>query len=207
MDLSRPASAVVPSIDADVLLALARVRFPVTGRELARISGHSQGQVQRILHRAAANGLVDLVDAGRSKLYALNREHVAAPAVLELVDLRGRLFERIRDLLADWPIPPVAAAVFGSAARGDGGPESDIDLLVVRAQDVDPDGRPWSDAIADLSNLIRRWSGNVASVIQVTPSEVAAMVARGEPILEDLRRDGVWLTSRSVLDVARKESS
>ena len=33
--------------------------------------------------------------------------------------------------MSGWAEKPVHAAVFGSAARGDGGPDSDIDLLLV----------------------------------------------------------------------------
>jgi hypothetical protein len=68
---------------------------------------------------------------GRNLVHELNRDHLAAPAATLLADLRLELWKRLRETLSGWTEKPVHAAVFGSAARGDGGPESDIDLLLV----------------------------------------------------------------------------
>lgn len=203
MDLSDPSSAVVPSLDADVLAVLAGTRRPLTGREVQRLARRgSHTGVQRILTRMAEHGLLDVIDAGTARLYTLNREHVAATAALALLDLRGQLFTRIRDSLAQWRTPPVAAAVFGSAARGDGTADSDIDLFLLRPAEVAEDQPGWAGDVAELARLGRRWSGNPASIIQATPDQVADMIARGEPILDSLRRDAIPLTDRGVLDLA-----
>ena len=203
MDLSDPSSAVVPSLDADVLAVLAGTNRPLTGREVQRLARRgSHTGIQRILTRMAEHGLLDVIDAGTARLYTLNREHVAATAALALLDLRGQLFTRIRDTLAQWRTPPAAAAVFGSAARGDGTPDSDIDLFLLRPADVTEDESGWAGDVAELARLIRRWSGNPASIIQATPDQVADMINRGEPILDSLRRDAIPLTDRGVLDLA-----
>ena len=200
VDLTCPAHAVVPSLDAEVLLVLAGTTMPLTGRQVHRLAGvGSQDGVRKVLLRLEGQGLVDVVEAGRANLYSLNRDHVAAPAVLALVGLRGRLFERIREAISTWSIKPVAVAAFGSAARGDGGVESDIDVFVVRPEEVPDDDLRWSDDVAALSTSVRRWSGNSASVIQATPSQVASMISRGEPIVESLRRDAVPLFGPNIL--------
>ena len=204
MDLSNPASAVVPTLDAAVLAVLVGTNRPLTGREVQRLCGHSQGRVQAILNRMTDHGLVDAVEAGPARLYTLNREHVAAEAAVTLSNLRGRLFERIRKRLVQWPVPPVAAAVFGSAARGDGTPGSDIDVLIVRPAKVDPGDPRWDGAVDDLSRAIARWSGNHASIIQATPTQIAEMVKRGEPIVADLQEDAVPLTETPVLAPPRR---
>lgn len=202
MDLSDPARAVVPSLDRRVLAVLAGTSRPLTGREVHRLAlSGSQTGVPRILNRLTGEGLVTAVDAGAARLYALNREHVASPAVLALAGLRGELFGRIRRAIADWPVPPVAASVFGSAARGDGGPRSDIDVFLVRPVDIVADDSHWTDAVAALREQIYRWSGNHAGIIDVSPGEVDAMIERDEPLLKDLRRDAVALTDTGVLDV------
>lgn len=202
MDLSDPSSAIVPSLDADVLAVLAGTTRALTGREVQRLARRgSHGGVQRILARMADHGLLDVAEAGPSRLYTLNREHVAATAALALVDLRGQVFSHIREAVAAWPIPPVAAAAFGSAARGDGGPDSDIDVFLVRPAETDADDPRWTSSVADLSQRIRRWSGNPASIVQVTPEQVSDMVGRSESIVADLRRDAVALTERRVLDL------
>jgi hypothetical protein len=201
MDLSNPASAVVPSLDASVLTVLAGTTRPLTGREVARLAERSQRGVQTILTRMADHGLLDVADAGPARLYTVNREHVAATAALALLDLRGQLFERIRRALAAFPVPPVAAAVFGSAARGDGDATSDVDVFVVRRDGVEDSDPRWNDSVDMLAQAIHRWSGNYASIIQATPEQVAAMVDRAEPIISDLRRDAVALTAQEILGV------
>lgn len=200
MDLSRPASAVVPSLSADVLLVLAGTTMGLTGRTVQRLARTgSQEGVRKVLLHLGRQGLVNVTEAGSANLYSLNRDHVAAPAVLALVNLRGQLFKHIADEIKQWPIQPLAAAVFGSAARGDGGTESDIDLFVIRPEEITDDDPQWETAVAELSGSVRRWSGNSASIIQITPSQVAEMIGRNEPIVESLRKDAVSLVGPHIL--------
>lgn len=200
MDLAFPAHAVVSTLDAEVLLTLAGTTLPMTGNQVRRVTGKgSLRGVQLVLQRLERHGLIDVMEAGSSNLYSLNRDHVAAPAVLALIDLRGRLFRRISDEMNKWSIQPIAAAAFGSAARGDGGLTSDIDLLIIRPREISDGDLQWEDQIAALSTLVRRWSGNSASVIQATPAQVSEMLSRNEPIVESLRRDAVSLLGPNIL--------
>lgn len=203
MDLSHPARTVVPSLAADVLLVLAGTTLPMTGRQIHRLAGQaSWSGVRRVLDRMVDSGLVDVTEAGSANLYSLNREHVAVDAVLAMVDLRGRLFDRIRAAIAEWPIQPLAMAVFGSAARGDGDDDSDVDLFVVRPEAVAPDARQWVQGVAALSQAVKRWSGNRCSVIEVSPSQLKEMIHEGAALVDELRRDQVPLIGANVLDAA-----
>lgn len=125
--------------------------------------------------------MVTVTAAGPSNLYVLNRAHVAAEAVLALQDLRGQLFSRIRQALAGWDPSPLAAAVFGSAARGDGGPESDIDLLVIRPAGIDDANPPWSSQVDALAQDVRRWSGNAARHATAGTAAAATSTPTGAP--------------------------
>ncbi len=200
MDLTCPAHAVVPSLDAEVLLVLAGTTLPLTGSEVRNLatSGSHRG-VQLVLKRLERHGLVEVKEAGNANLYSLNRDHIAAASVLALVNLRGQLFQRISNEIKKWSTQPVAVAVFGSAARGDGGSESDIDLFVIRPEEIQEDESEWGADVAALSRLIRRWSGNAASVIQATPKQVESMISRNEPIVESLRKDAVSLVGPNIL--------
>ena len=200
MDLSSPARVVIPTLDAEVLMAIAGITMPLTGRQIARLlEAKSHRGVSLVLERLRQQGLVDVVAAGSSNLYSLNRDHVAASAVEALMDLRGKLFQRIREAISNWEVAPISVAVFGSAARGDGGISSDIDLLIVRPELTQADEPKWDQQLSDLSFWVLRWSGNRASLIQATPSEIAGMIERGEPIVESLRKEARYLVGPNIL--------
>jgi predicted nucleotidyltransferase len=204
MDLSHPAEALVPSLDGDVLAVLARTTAPLTGREVGRLSARgSQSGVKAVLARLVRHGLVTVTRAGSANLYVLNRDHLVAPAVLALVDLRGQLFERITDVLRSWPRKPLAAAVFGSAARGDGGTESDIDVFIVRPARMSREAvSRWEVDVADLGQAIWRWTGNPAGIVDVTSQQVREMISADAPVVGSLRKESVTLLGSHVLDVA-----
>jgi predicted nucleotidyltransferase len=202
MDLSRPAASVVPSLDGDVLMVLAGTTRPLTGREVSRLVRRgSWSGVRRVLHRLVSQGLVTAQEATPSLLYSLNRDHVAAPVVIALAQLRTEFFERIRDQIGQWRISPASAAIFGSAARGDGSTESDVDVFLVRPDEVDEDDSEWRRQVAGLSRAILGWSGNPASVIEVSAAEAGRLSERQATIAEEILRDAVSVAGRSIADV------
>src|SRR5665811_739495 len=149
MDVSNPMSCVVPSAHGPVLAVLAGTTTPLTGRRVAELAQPrvSQPRVARILRELTAAGLVERTPAGSSSLFVLNREHLAAGAVEILATLRQQLWARIAEHARTWSHRPLAVVVYGSAARGDGNIDSDIDLLVVRPMDVDDVGSSSSTSI------------------------------------------------------------
>jgi hypothetical protein len=74
-------------------------------------------------------------------------------------------------------------------------------MLVIRPAGVDDDDPSWSGQVDALAQDVRRWSGNAASIIQLTPAEMAGVVERGEPIAENLRNDKIELTEIDVFSV------
>ena len=128
MDVGNPISSVIPSLDGAVLGALAGTAAPMNLSRVHEVGGRgSLSGVRRVLVRLVGTGVVLEVPGG----YLLNREHVAARAVEGLAHLWGDVFDRIRTHVGEWPESPRLVGVFGSAARRDGGDDSDIDLLVV----------------------------------------------------------------------------
>jgi predicted nucleotidyltransferase len=205
MDLSQPYTVICPSLEGPVLDVLAHTTRPLTGREVARLASRgSERGVRLVLHRLVANGLVSAQEAGSASLFVLNREHVAAGIVEGLVRLRAELIERIRQEVEGWSSRPVHVSVFGSAARADGHRESDIDLLIVRPEDVEEDDPQWREQLHRLAERIERWSGNHASLHEVSPKGLKAALRRGEPVIASLRDTSIVVTGPEIADLVTR---
>jgi DNA-binding transcriptional ArsR family regulator len=77
-----------------------------TVRQVARVAGVSHNRAHQVILRLAEHGLVLTEEQGPSKLCRLNREHLAATAVVELVQLRARMLEFLRQEIAGWAVAP-----------------------------------------------------------------------------------------------------
>lgn len=87
-------------------------------------------------------GLVFTERAGSALMYRSTSHHLAAEPLIALVQLRGHLVARLREEVSK--LPGLAGAwLFGSAARGDGGRGSDVDLLFVDQRTVE--GAEWTE--------------------------------------------------------------
>ncbi|WP_344161043.1 hypothetical protein [Kribbella yunnanensis] len=186
MDLKTPISTVIPSLDGPVLQVLARADEGLSGREVHKLAGQgSVAGVRLVLQRLAATGLVHVDDAGNSLSYRLNRKHLTAPVVEFLADLRTALVNRIADELAAWRLPPVHASAYGALARADGDLESDVELLLIRPDDLAATDPLWNEQAAHLMQTVVDLTGNPAHVFELSRTELANHLATEAPILND----------------------
>jgi biotin operon repressor len=186
----------VSGLDGDVLVLLARTTQAMSGRDIAeRLGLRSHDGVRKSLQRLASQGIVVREGSRNAHLHQLNREHLGAAAVLALAEMRSHLWARIRDAIAGWEISPVHASAFGSAARGDGDDESDIDLLVVRPTRTPEIDATWVEQVEGLRDGIEAWTGNRASIIELADDEIAALLTRpqDQPVLHAVLREGIDL--------------
>lgn len=192
MDLTSPIRSVIPSVHGSVLAVLARSEVALSGRRTAQLTGGaSQARVNQVLRELSTAGVILREEQPPAFLYRLNRDHLAAAAIVALADLRESLLSRIRDTVQDWQEPAVAVWLFGSAARGDGDADSDVDLLVLRRDGVDEDDPSWFQQVDDLAGRVTAWTGNRCEVLDCSEEQLARMVAVGERLLVDLRTDAV----------------
>ncbi|MEU0094922.1 nucleotidyltransferase domain-containing protein [Kribbella sp. NPDC006257] len=193
MQFSEPLSAVFPGLHGRVLTVLAGTDQPLTGRAVAGLltTPASTSGVQKVLDGLVRNGIVRVAPAGRAKLYTLNREHLAAPAIEELTSLRDRFISRLRSEAQTWELPAAAVWLFGSASRGQAEPDSDIDILVVRPDGTSEEDPRWLAQLETLAEHASRWSGNACEIVEYSSTELKRLVRRGERLVTELRRDAV----------------
>jgi predicted nucleotidyltransferase len=203
MDMAVPYASVIAPLHGRVLGVLAGTTRQLTGREVARLAGTSQSAAQQVLHKLTEHGLLTEEEAGAraAYLYTLNREHLAVEPVLALLRLRSILFDRIRSEVEAWEVVPHHASVFGSAARGDGDTESDIDVFVVRPAEVDEENKQWRSQLDRLSERIGAWTGNHAGIATVSQRDVRRLTRERPPIVRELETDAVVLLGPSIKDM------
>jgi predicted nucleotidyltransferase len=186
------------AVEAAVMRCLLQTDTGITGRAAARIVRLSQSTVQRALTRLRQNGLVVATSVPPSLLYRANREHIAMPALSALLGLDAELRARMAEHVAAWRPAPVSVIVYGSVARGEARPGSDLDVLIVRADAVEPDEPAWQRDVTDLADRIGRWSGRPAGIVEMSRREAADGFAEGVAFLVDADRGG-WLIAGSPL--------
>jgi predicted nucleotidyltransferase len=190
MDFQRPLSVVAPTLDGDVLAVLAGAEEEFTGRRIHRVLGRGSEQgVRKAADRLVEQGIVIRRQAGQAKLYSLNRSHLAAPYVEGLGSLRAELVERLRGAVKSWESPPWVVFLFGSVARGEAGPESDLDLLVLRRRDTDEEEEDWQEQLLALEREATAWTGNEARLIEYSRDDLDDPVIR--EVAEEALEEGI----------------
>ena len=213
-----------------MLAVLATSARPLTVGQVASLTARgSEIGVRRCLARLTEQGIVKATEMGRNRVHELNREHIAAEIAQQLADLRPQLWSRLRETVARWKVKPVYACAFGSAARGDGGPESDVDLLLVHAgfpgekhagsmrtmNDAlgfvwdtltvpvvtQAEEARWHAQVDRLREQVQDWTGNPLQVVDVSAYEWAKGRRRKAQLYHDIDRDAIVLYRPTAADM------
>jgi len=106
-----------------------------SGRDLARRAGVSHPRANQVLADLAEQGVVVVQRIPRTDLYRVNRHHALAQSLGELFELEPKLKFQLLSLVAGElkarRLPVKEARIFGSAARREMKPSSDVDLALV----------------------------------------------------------------------------
>lgn len=203
MDLSSPISTVIPSAHGPILEVLARTDVALTGRAVAALTEGrvSHARTRQVLLELVASGLVTAQEAPPARLYRLNRQHLTADAVSALASLRTTLLDRMRERCHRWATPARAVWLFGSLARGESTASSDIDVLVVRPDQVHVDDRLWTEQLAEFADQVHAWTGNRCELLEYAERELAT--ALDVRLAADVRDHGVVLFGASPASLLR----
>jgi predicted nucleotidyltransferase len=194
MNVSRPYGLISHPLDGAVLHVLSGTTAELTGRRVASLAAEgTQEGVRKALGRLVEEGIVEQQEAGNAILYRLNRRHLAAPAIEMLTDIRRALLTRLAEAFAAWDPRPAHASMFGSAARGDGDANSDIDIFLVRPEDVDVEDRAWRKQTDRLTDDVEGWTGNHVSVAEISEAELDGLRRRRPAIVASLEADALTM--------------
>ncbi|HVC70330.1 MAG TPA: nucleotidyltransferase domain-containing protein [Acidimicrobiales bacterium] len=205
MDFLRPVEAVIPGAQGKLLAVFAQTSTALSVRTAARLSGVSIAQTSRILPDLATLGILESTDVPPSTVYRLIEGNVAARAVILLARSRDLVLAELGEAARSMELPPVSVVVFGSFARGDAGPDSDVDVVIVHESGVE--STPiWMDEIAAWRDLARRLTGNEVEVVEVDERDIGTRLRSRRPVWSDIRREGIVIFGRTLDDMQIRQS-
>lgn len=182
MYFGEPFGGVISGAFGATLAALLRTGTPLTGRQVHRLSegGHSLWSVQEALKTLTRLGIIETRTVGRAHTHAINEAHATIAPLRALLDPVAMLESVLRESI-DHQVE--AVILFGSIARGESTPTSDIDLAVIAPAD-------WNRR-AMLEDAVLDRLGNTCQVLVFTAAQLQELAAAGEPVVRDILRDGV----------------
>lgn len=168
MNLSKPLTSLIPSLEGEVLTVLAGAEASFTGLQVQKVMkrGSNRG-VLNALQKLCAQGLATSRPAGVANLYELNREHLLAKHIIEIANLRAEFFRLMSLEVTSWDLHPECIAIFGSAARGDMTSDSDIDIFISRPAEIEFGDMAWRRQLTEFSLKVGRWTGNSVNAFEV----------------------------------------
>lgn len=201
VDFVHPIEALIPGAQGRLLSVLVETSSELNLRTLARLAGISQAQASRVLPDLVALGVVERREVPPSSLFRLVPEHVAAGALHQMSRATDRALEEMGRLASALHPTPTSVIVFGSFARREAGVTSDIDVLVVRPSGTDEDDDRWTGALDSWRADLRRLTGNVVDILEVSADDAPAKLASRGQLWADIRRDGRVVHGLSIDDL------
>lgn len=131
-------------------------------REISRLTGVDAGNAQRALKRMEQASLLRSSRSGNQVRYKANRACPIFPELQGIVRKTVGLADVLRAALDPLSKRIEVAFVFGSVARGEEGPASDIDLMVVGNVSFD-------DVVVTLHPLHERLGREINAVVMKRP--------------------------------------
>jgi predicted nucleotidyltransferase/DNA-binding transcriptional ArsR family regulator len=192
--LREPLSAVfsVPS-GVRLLRRLCRHGGELSASQLVEQTGLTKPSVLSGLAHLVEQGLVDEIGSNRSRLFRARMAHPLAPALCDLFDAEDARYQDVLETArsAAGQAGAMAAWLYGSVARGQDRPGSDLDLAVVAAPErLASVKATFRDALRPAGDRL----GFTSAVVGIDGDDILRLAADGDPWWRSLVRDAVPLT-------------
>ncbi len=189
-----------------ILRYLIRVNVAMNGREIAKAVGLSHVKCHAALKELAEQGMISMRRIGRSNVYEIQQDHLVVkdwlkPLFREEEKLKNRLARMIISCLT---IKPESIILFGSVARKQDQPGSDIDLLFIMpgGTDLKKCGREVADAAEEVTQLF----GNQLSPLCMGRKTFLRKLEKGEHFAEEIAKTGEVIYGKSITELLIDEN-
>lgn len=182
------------------VFVLLKNREGITGRSLASLLGVSTFKMHYVLKFLVAQGVLTETVVGRSHLYRIHRDHILVQEVfLPLFRFQEDLFTNLgKDLMRSLKPKPITIILYGSVARGEEKPNSDLDLFLIYKE---PTGSgPVSENNLMMEKITRKY-GNVVTLRRGVLSEVKERHLARDELIRNIFKEGIVLAGLSLVEV------
>ena len=188
-----------------LLRELSRHGGQLSAPSLVARTGLAKTSVWAGLAVLEAAGAISVAGSGRARLYRLRPDGpLRAPldALFAAEEQRfGAILAAIRDAARAVRPAPLAVWLYGSVARGEDGPGSDLDVAVLGARALP---QAAVDAMRDVLRAAGDALGFTASVVGLSVADVARLAGAGDPWWVGLVRDAVVILGPRPEDAVRR---
>lgn len=186
-----------------ILRYLCRAGGEHTGRAIGRAVQLSHPSVHRVMRLLANRALVQAVRHGPAIAYRLNEDHwLVRTGIRPLFDAEADLLTALGEAVRKASGVPVRSVlVFGSVARGEAGPDSDLDVLCLTTMATEaPDAER---NLAEAAAALRRQFGRRVSVIVLSAGEFARRYRRRERLSREIVETGWVVAGEPISEILR----
>ena len=186
-----------------ILRYLIRVGGAHTGRAIGQALQLSHSAVHRALRPLTARQIVDAGPQGRAILYRLNEEHwLVQTGLRPLFEAEIGFFPRLGEAIQTAAKVPLRSVIlFGSLARGDAQPDSDIDLLcLARISDTREAAEANLHAAAP---ALQRQFGRRISCLVWSTREFLRRYRSGDPLVREIMNTGDAIAGATLAQAIR----
>jgi predicted nucleotidyltransferase len=175
-------------------------REGMSGRAIARQARVNHQACAVALRRLEEINLIQRIGAGRTQLIRLNFDHhLVKELILPLLRKERELVSHIRrEIAQQFKDTALAVTLFGSVARGEDVPGSDVDLLIVTKATDKP--RAMKRAEQYNTGFQQRYGMRLSPIV-MTPGEAARKMNASKPLLKNILADGIDLLPRRLREV------
>lgn len=184
----------------NILRHLALYRKEAATRELARETGIAAPNILKLLKELEAENILTSKKIGNSISYSLNRANLLVKKIIwPAFNYENNLLNELGSYLAaNLKLPIISIILFGSRARGEEKPKSDIDLaFIVRAGDE----ARCEKEIIDLNPAVSASFGSSIAPIIYRAAEFSAKAKSRERLVKNIVKEGRIIYGRLISDL------
>jgi len=200
MTFNKPLNSILgQKTKINILRHLALYRKEAATRELARETNIAAPNILKLLKELEAENILISKKAGNSISYSINRSNlIVKKIILPAFNCEKNLINELGSYLAtNLNLPIVSIILFGSRARGEEEPKSDIDLaFIVKSGDEDK----CEKKIINLNPKISATFGSSVAPIIYSTAKFSTKAKNKEQLVKNIIKEGKIIYGKFISD-------